>query len=236
MAPSSRRIVLLLLLFLQTSIPIDALAQQPSAGSPRVIAPHPKRSSAVGANAKSAADPRPTAGFRKWSQSLDRPIGAAQAYITGQTALSWYNQSVESVSPRKATGPYQFVEAGPALSQTILNLPLIRGYQIGREGAREARADDTWDRGCRRRRPIPANTSCTGNSWRRGHSSRAGLPMCWSSELRGDFTAANRSTPTWGWFLVKTPVVASNGWGRSASKAIPCCNSCWWRPRRRRHA
>lgn len=34
MAPSSRRIVLLLLLFLQASIPIDALAQQPSAGSP----------------------------------------------------------------------------------------------------------------------------------------------------------------------------------------------------------
>ena len=28
-------------------------------------------------------------------------------------------------------------------------------------------------------------------------------------------------------------MLTSNGWGTSASKAIPCCASCWWRPPRR---
>ena len=30
-------------------------------------------------------------------------------------------------------------------------------------------------------------------------------------------------------------MLASNDWGTSASKAIPCCASCWWRrPKRQR--
>jgi len=28
---------------------------------------------------------------------------------------------------------------------------------------------------------------------------------------------------------------ASNGWGTSASKVIPCCASCWWKQLRRRY-
>src|SRR5207302_7580501 len=32
------------------------------------------------------------------------------------------------------------------------------------------------------------------------------------------------------------PVPAGNGWGTSASKATPCCATCWWRPPRRLHA
>ena len=43
-------------------------------------------------------------------------------------------------------GPYQFIQAGPEYSQSVLNLPLIRGYQIGKEGARQARADEITTR------------------------------------------------------------------------------------------
>jgi hypothetical protein len=35
---------------------------------------------------------------------------------------------------------------------------------------------------------------------------------------------------------VKTQVPASSAWGTSASKAVPCCASCWWRRLKRRHA
>src|SRR6202451_2513644 len=62
----------------------------------------------------------------------------------GETgALKKYNtQAVQRHFPRKSAGPYQLFEAGPTFSQSVLNLPLIRGYQIGREGTREARADE----------------------------------------------------------------------------------------------
>jgi outer membrane protein len=70
-----------------------------------------------------------------------------QAGVDAHGAISQYNlQSVESISPRKAAGPYQFIEAGPSFSQTILSLPQIRGYQIGQEARREARADDQTTR------------------------------------------------------------------------------------------
>ena len=38
------------------------------------------------------------------------------------------------------------IEAGPTFSQTVLDFPQIRGYQIGREGTREARADEQTTR------------------------------------------------------------------------------------------
>jgi outer membrane protein len=70
-----------------------------------------------------------------------------QAGMAAQGALSQYNlQTVERQNPRKSAGPYQFVEAGPTFSQSILNLPLIRGYQIGREGTRQAAADERTSR------------------------------------------------------------------------------------------
>jgi outer membrane protein len=66
-----------------------------------------------------------------------------QASLAANGALNQYNlASVESVPERKAAGPFQYIEAGPTFSQNILNLPLIRGYRIGQEGRREARADD----------------------------------------------------------------------------------------------
>src|SRR5271157_423353 len=70
-----------------------------------------------------------------------------QADLTALAALHQYNfQSVEFVSHPKPAGPFQYVQAGPAFSQTLVNLPLIRSYQIGREGVRESRAQETVTR------------------------------------------------------------------------------------------
>jgi outer membrane protein TolC len=70
-----------------------------------------------------------------------------QAGIAGLAALNQYNvQSIERHFPRATLGPYQFIQAGPEYSQSVLNLPLIRGYQIGKEGARQARADEITTR------------------------------------------------------------------------------------------
>ena len=58
-----------------------------------------------------------------------------------------YNfQSIERAPMRTAAGPFQVIQAGPAFSQTILDFPQIRGYQIGREGTRQARADEQTTR------------------------------------------------------------------------------------------
>lgn len=69
-----------------------------------------------------------------------------QAGVKSRAALSQYNlQSVEG-GPRSAAGPYQVFEAGPAFSQTVLSLPQIRGYQIGKEEVKGARADEMTQR------------------------------------------------------------------------------------------
>ena len=80
----------------------------------------------------------------------DRQIARApllpQAGLVANDSLNQYNfQSVER-SKRLPAGPYQYVEAGPAFSQTIFDLPQIRGYQIGKEGARGARAEESVTR------------------------------------------------------------------------------------------
>jgi len=66
-----------------------------------------------------------------------------QASLLGATALEQYNfQSVERETKPRAAGPYQWIEAGPAFSQSVLDLPLIRNYQIGREGVLQSRAQE----------------------------------------------------------------------------------------------
>jgi outer membrane protein len=70
-----------------------------------------------------------------------------QAALAADGSIHQYNlQSVELLPKRQAAGPYQYIEAGPAYSQTLLNLPAIRNYQIGQEGRREARADEQTTR------------------------------------------------------------------------------------------
>jgi outer membrane protein len=70
-----------------------------------------------------------------------------QADIAADGAVKQYNLlSVERLPKRQAAGPFQVIEAGPEFSQSLLSLPLLRGYQIGREGVREARANEEASR------------------------------------------------------------------------------------------
>src|SRR5271163_1454737 len=70
-----------------------------------------------------------------------------QANIEASGSLNQYNfQSIERTPRPEDAGPFQVIQAGPAYSQTIFNLPLIRGYQIGREGTRQSRADEQTTR------------------------------------------------------------------------------------------
>lgn len=80
------------------------------------------------------------------NRQIARSALLPQAGVKGRAALGQYNlQSVEA-GPRAAAGPYQFIEAGPAFSQTVLSLPQIRGYQIGKEEVNGARADEMTQR------------------------------------------------------------------------------------------
>jgi outer membrane protein len=82
----------------------------------------------------------------KRTSDIARSTLLPQAALTADGAVKQYNfQSVEE-STRKAAGPFQYIEAGPAFSQTIVNLPLIRGYQVGREGVRQATAQEQTTR------------------------------------------------------------------------------------------
>lgn len=75
-------------------------------------------------------------------RQIDRAPLLPQAGLVGKGDLSQYNfQSVERTY-RHPAGPYQYIETGPAFSQTIFDLPKIRGYQIGKEGVREAQAEE----------------------------------------------------------------------------------------------
>jgi outer membrane protein len=70
-----------------------------------------------------------------------------QASLTSTALLSQYNlASVERTTHRTTAGPYQSIQAGPAYSQSLLNLPLFRNYQISREGVREAHAQENVTR------------------------------------------------------------------------------------------
>jgi outer membrane protein len=80
-------------------------------------------------------------------RQISRSALLPQASLTSTGAVSQYNlASVERTTTRETAGPYQFIQAGPAFSQTLLSLPLFRNYQISREGVREAGAQETVTR------------------------------------------------------------------------------------------
>jgi outer membrane protein len=138
-----RRIYILFLAFLQASFPVGALAQQPAASLPPI---HLTLKEAVQLALKQSPQriiAQLLVAESDRNSQIARSALLPQASIAGLGALSQYNfQSVESLPQRKAAGPYQYIQAGPAFSQAILNLPLILGYRIGKEGIREARADE----------------------------------------------------------------------------------------------
>ena len=108
-----------------------------------------KASRATRAETKSAARHRSPACLRKRSQSRDRALGRCflKRASKASGSVNQYNfQSIERSQNDPRPAPFRCFEAGPAFSQTILNFPLIRGYQIGREGTRQARADEQTTR------------------------------------------------------------------------------------------
>jgi outer membrane protein len=147
MAATLRRTCVLLLLLLQASFPIDSFAQQPSASSTGALQLTLKEAVQLALK----QNPQRIIARLLVSESdrnsqIARSALLPQASIAASGSLNQYNlQSIER-TPRGPAGPYQFIEAGPTFSQTILNFPLIRGYQIGREGTHEARADEQTTR------------------------------------------------------------------------------------------
>jgi outer membrane protein len=144
MAASFQRISVLLLLILQGSFPPDSFAQQPLAGPPGSLQLTLKQAVQLALK----QNPQRIIAHLLVSES-DRNSQIARAALLPQANMAasgsenQYNfQSIERSKQRTDAGPFQLVEAGPNFSQTLLNLPQIRGYQIGREGTREARADE----------------------------------------------------------------------------------------------
>jgi len=148
MAVRYRQIPALLALLLRAAFPVNSFAQQPSTAPPGILRLTLKEAVQLALK----QNPQRIIAKLLISESdrnsqIARSALLPQANIEAHGALSQYNlNSVEAMPPRLRAGPYQFIEAGPSFSQTLLSLPQIRGYQIGREGTREARADEQTTR------------------------------------------------------------------------------------------
>src|SRR5580692_12598599 len=144
MAASFRQISALLLVFLQLSFPAGMSAQQAPPGAPGVLQltlqqavqlalkQNPQR---IIAQILVSESDR--------SSQIARSALLPQANIAASGSVNQYNfQSIERAQKRVDAGPFQVIQAGPTFSQTILDFPKIRAYQIGREGTHQARADE----------------------------------------------------------------------------------------------
>ena len=144
MPASFRRAAVPLFILVQALSTSGLLAQQGPAGSPAVVRLTLKGTVQL---ALKQNPQRIIARIVVYESERNSQIARSallpQADIAANGSLNQYNiQAVQRQFPRKSAGPYQLFEAGPTFSQSVLNLPLIRGYQIGREGTREARADE----------------------------------------------------------------------------------------------
>ena len=149
MAANFLRTPILLLAFLQFSSPPASCAQQPAQTT------QPSASSTiVQLTLKQAVqlalkqNPQRVIAQILISESdrnsqIARSALLPHAAVEAQGAIVQYNvQSIERAPKRQELGLFQIIQAGPAFSQSIFNLPLIREYQIGREGSRQARSDE----------------------------------------------------------------------------------------------
>jgi outer membrane protein len=81
------------------------------------------------------------------TRQISRSPLLPQANLTGLGVVRQYNlASVVRTATRGTGGPFQFIQAGPAFSQSLFNLPLFRNYQISGEGVREAHAQENITR------------------------------------------------------------------------------------------
>src|SRR5579863_462564 len=151
MAANFLRTPILLLAFLQFSSPPVSRAQQPNQSTPLSTS---ASSATLQLTLKQAVqlalkqNPQRVIARILISESdrnsqIARSALLPHAAVAAGAALNQYNvQSIERAPMRGGVGPFQVIQAGPTFSQSIFNLPLIRNYQIGREGARQSRADE----------------------------------------------------------------------------------------------
>lgn len=148
MAASLRRSSLLFVLLLQASLARGSFAQQPAAGSSGALQLTLKEAVQVALKQNpQRVIARLLVSESNRNSQIDRSALLPQAGVAAAGSLNQYNvQSIERSEVREPAGPFAFIQAGPVFSQTILNFQEIRGYQIGREGTREARADERTTR------------------------------------------------------------------------------------------
>jgi outer membrane protein len=147
MAANFRQTFVLLVLILQVSLPCDTSAQQPAAPpAPLQLTLKQAVQLALKQNPQRVIAQLLVSESDRNSQ-IARSALLPHADIEAQGYINQYNvQSIERAPKRAELGPYQIIQAGPALSQTILNFQQIRAYQIGREGTHQARADEQTTR------------------------------------------------------------------------------------------
>jgi outer membrane protein len=148
MPANFRRTCVLLLAFLHTLFPLASFGQQQTAASSSAIVQLTLKQAvqlALHQNPQRVIARLLVFESDRNSQIARSPL-LPQASIEANGSLNQYNfQSIERTH-RADAGPFQVIQAGPTFSQTIFNLPLIRGYQIGREGTRQSRADELTTR------------------------------------------------------------------------------------------
>lgn len=143
-----RRNLIVLSLFLQASFPFAISSQQPQTSSTAQVMQLTLKDTVLLAMKQ---NPQRIIAQLLVSQSdhdlkIARSALLPQADLAADGSIHQYNLQTVERSPRVAAGPYQFIEAGPTFSQTLLNFPLVRSYQISQEGRREARADEQTTR------------------------------------------------------------------------------------------
>jgi outer membrane protein len=146
MAARLRQIFISLVLILHVTFPLVSLAQQQAAGATPPTPLQLTLKQAVQLALKQ--NPQRVIAQILVSESdrnsqIARSALLPQANVAASGAIIQYNvQSIERAPKRAELGPYQIINAGPTFSQTILDFPKIRAYQIGREGTHQARADE----------------------------------------------------------------------------------------------
>lgn len=144
MAATFRQMIVLLMAILQLSLPLASFAQQPPAAPPAPLQLTLKQAVQL---ALKQNPQRLIAQILVQESDRNSQIARSallpQANVAASGAVNQYNvQSIERAPKREGLGPYQIINAGPNFSQTILDFPKIRAYQIGREGTHQARADE----------------------------------------------------------------------------------------------
>src|SRR5580704_3998871 len=142
MAARLRQIFALLLSILQVTFPLLSSAQQqPTAPAPLQLTLKQTVQLALKQNPQRVIALLLVSESDRNSQ-IARSALLPHAGIAASGSLNQYNvQSIERAAKPAHLGPFQIIEAGPNFSQSILNFQEIRGYQIGREGTHQARAD-----------------------------------------------------------------------------------------------